>query len=387
MLACALLLGSLLSGCGGSGPSTSSPASSASVPISPAAAPTPGGTTTHASSATAGAVVAGTPIPKTGYEHWVSVEKALGAHRSPSHQALGFLITSEWVLREAAARHITVTEAEVKRRFAELVHKTFPKPGELQKYLAKSGETEADLLARIKVELLSGEIAAQVTAGKRGARRAAALRRFEKQFQKHWKALTNCKAGYVMEDCKQYKGKPEDLAAPTPAPAATNAASSSNGEVYSSPGGFSITSPEFERNGAIPSEYTCAGKGISPALEWQSVPKGAAALVLFVIDDSSSNTEGGQRWIVANINPSSKGVAAGQTPEGGIVGTNTAGHATYSPICPAQGKSDTIEFVMYALSKKINVSSGFQPSQAEAQYGQGKLLMGQAAVTYGIASR
>jgi phosphatidylethanolamine-binding protein (PEBP) family uncharacterized protein len=386
-LASALLLGSLLSGCGGSGPSTSSTASSLSVPSSPAAAPTPGGTSTHTSSANAGAVVAGTPIPKTGYEHWVSVEKALGAHRSPSHQALGFLITSEWVLREAAARHITVTEAEVKQRFAELVHKTFPKPGELQKYLAKSGETEADLLARIKVELLSGEIAAQVTAGKRGARRAAALRRFEKQFQKHWKALTNCKAGYVMEDCKQYKGKPEDLAASTPAPSTTNAASSSNGEVYSPPGGFSITSPEFERNGPIPAEYTCAGTGISPALSWEKVPSGAAELFLFVIDLNNSGPEGGQRWVVGGIDPHSTGVAAGQLPPGAIVGTNTAGKAAYSAICPAKGKSDTVEFVMYALSKKISLTPGFQPSAAEAQYGSGKLLMGQAAITYGIASR
>jgi phosphatidylethanolamine-binding protein (PEBP) family uncharacterized protein len=79
-------------------------------------------------------------------------------------------------------------------------------------------------------------------------------------------------------------------------------------------------------------------------------------------------------------------VAAGQTPAGGIVGTNTAGKAAYSPICPARGKSDTIELVMYALSKKIALSPGFQPTLAEADYGQHKLLMGQAAVNYGVAS-
>jgi len=90
---------------------------------------------------------------------------------------------------------------------------------------------------------------------------------------------------------------------------------------------------------------------------------------------------------VGNIDPTTTGVAAGQTPKGGVVGTNTAGNAGYSAICPAKGKSDTIEFVMYALKKTIPLSPGFQPSQAEAEYGSGKLLLGQAAVTYGIASR
>jgi hypothetical protein len=295
------------------------------------------------------------------------------------------LITSEWVLREAAARHITVSEAEVKRRYAQLVRQSFPKTGSLKKYLAKSGETEADLLARIKVEMLASRIAAQVTAHKKASQRAAALRRFERNFHKRWKSRTSCKAGYVMEDCKQYKGKPET---PAPAPAAsTNSASSSNGEVYTAPGAFSISSPSFERNGAIPAQYTCAGAGISPALSWEKVPSGAAELFLFVIDDSSSGPDAGQRWIVGGIDPKSTGIAAGKLPPGAIVGTNTAGKATYSPICPAKGKSDTIEFVLYALRKKINIAPGFQPPAAEAQYGSGKLLMGSAAVTYGIASR
>jgi hypothetical protein len=117
------------------------------------------------------------------------------------------------------------------------------------------------------------------------------------------------------------------------------------------------------------------------------VPAKAAELVLFVIDDNSSGKSGGIRWIVGGIDPSSTGVAAGKVPAGGIVGTNTAGKASYSAICPAKGKSDTIEFVMYALKKKIALSPGFQPSTAEAKYGSGKLLMGSAAVNYGTASR
>jgi phosphatidylethanolamine-binding protein (PEBP) family uncharacterized protein len=346
------------------------------------------------------ALVSGTPIAKSSYAHWLAIEQALGASASPSHQALGFLITSEWVLGEAAARHISVSDAEVKQHYTQLVHQSFPKAGSLQKYLAKSGETEADLLARIKVELLAARIAAKVTAGKSASQRGGLLTAFEHNFHAHWKRLTVCHAGYVMEDCKQYKGKPENLIATSSRTASssasglsrsssgsTNSASRSSGEVYTAPGAFSISSSAFERNGAIPSQYTCAGAGISPPLSWQKVPAKAAELVLFIIDNNSSGSSGGIRWIVGGIDPSSTGVAAGKVPAGGIVGTNTAGKATYSPICPAHGKSDTIEFVMYALKKTIPLSAGFQPSKAEAEYGGGKLILGSAAVTYGIASR
>lgn len=391
LLAAGVLVAALIAGCGGGSSSTNT----ASVPSSPAAAPTQG----PASGVDAVAYVSHTPISKASYQHWLAVETALGAAGSPAHQALGFLITSEWVVGEATARGVSVSEAEVKQRFAQLVHESFPKAGSMQNYLSKSGQTEADLLARIKVELLSSKIAAKVSAGKSAAQRSASLTTFENAFHAHWKNYTSCEPGYVMEDCKQYKGKPEDLTAKSSSSKSSSSAASSSsasssssrsnasGEVYTAPGAFSISSPAFERNGAIPVSYTCAGAGISPALSWQKVPAKAAELFLFVIDDNSSGSEGGIRWVVGGIEPSSTGVAAGKLPAGGIVGTNTAGKAAYSPICPAKGKSDTVEFVMYALSKKLQLSPGFQPTSAEAQYGSHKLLMGSAAVTYGIASR
>jgi phosphatidylethanolamine-binding protein (PEBP) family uncharacterized protein len=398
LLVAGVLVGaSLIAGCGGGGSSSSTGA--AAVPSSPAAS-----TQAAVSSADAVAYVASTPISKTSYAHWLAVETKLGGNSNAGHRALGFLLTSEWVLGEAKARKLSVPEAQVKRHYVQLVHQSFPKAGSLQKYFSTSGETEADLLARIKVELLAAKIAAQVTAGKSSSQRSAILTAFENNFHTHWKALTDCKPGYVMEDCKQYSGKGEDLSATTTSSSssssttsastaskahgssAASSSSNSSGEVYTAPGAFSISSPAFERNGAIPGAYTCAGAGTSPALSWSKVPAHAAELFLFVIDDTSNGTSGGIRWVVGGIDPSSTGVAAGKVPSGGIVGTNTAGKAAYSPICPAAGKSDTVEFVMYALSKKISISPGFQPAQAEAQYGSGKDLMGSAAVTYGIAS-
>jgi phosphatidylethanolamine-binding protein (PEBP) family uncharacterized protein len=376
------VLGVAVSGCGSGSSSSSTP-----VPVSPVSAPAGAG----GSSTDAVALVSGTPIPKASYRHWLAVERALGASSSPSHQALGFLITSEWVIEEAAARKISVSEAEVRKRYDQLVRQSFPKSGSLKKYLSKSGETEADLLARIRVELLASKIGAEVTKGKGSSQRSTILSAFEKGFHSHWKNLTSCHAGYMMEDCRQYHGKPEDLTATSTGSAsgskASPSSSSAGGEVYTAPGAFSVSSPDFARNEPIPAQYTCDGAGISPALEWQKVPAGAAELVLFVIDDTSSTKSGGIRWIVGGIDPSSTGVAAGKVPAGGILGTNTAGKVGYSPICPGHGKTDTIEFVMYALKKKIPISTGFQPSEAESDYGSHKLILGQAAVDYAVYQR
>jgi phosphatidylethanolamine-binding protein (PEBP) family uncharacterized protein len=395
--ALSLIALALLAGCGGGGSSTTT----ASVPASPAAAPTQGVADTSAVDAVA--YVAGTPISKASYKHWLAVEKALGATGSPSHQALGFLITSQWVLGEAAARHVSVSEAEVKQRYTQLVHQSFPKTGTLQKYLAKSQQTEADLLARIKVELLAARIAEKVTAGKSGSQRSALLTAFEKSFHAHWKGYTSCDPGYVMEDCKQSKGKPENLISTSSRASSASAAGSSsssssssssraaaesgNGEVYTAPGAFSITSSAFERNGELPAQYTCTGAGTSPPLSWSKVPAKTAELFLFAIAEGPGGSAGGGiRWVVGGIDPSSTGVAAGQTPPGGVVGTNTTGKAAYSPVCPPKGKSETVEFVMYALSKKLPLSTGFQPTKAESEYGSQKLTLGQAAVNYAIAS-
>jgi hypothetical protein len=110
------------------------------------------------SNADAVAFVSSTPIPKVSYLHWLSVESALGAGGNPGHAALGFLLTSEWVLGEARTRGISVSEAEVKQQLKKLERQSFPQPGSLRRLLASSGETEADLLARVKVELLRSGI-------------------------------------------------------------------------------------------------------------------------------------------------------------------------------------------------------------------------------------
>jgi phosphatidylethanolamine-binding protein (PEBP) family uncharacterized protein len=380
----------LVSGCGGSSPA----GSAANAPV------TPGAHSAATSKVAAVAYVSGTPVAKSAYEHWLSVERALGVSKDAEHRALAFLLTSSWVLGEGAARHIKVSHAEVQKRLRQLEAQDFPKAGELQRYLSKAHETREDLLSRVEVELVQQRIAGQVGSG-------AKLTSFERGFHVHWKSLTSCLAGYVMEDCKQYSGGPEaGLSQSSSAAhgtsggahgaaggsasggsASSSSQASSSGEVYTAPGAFSIGSSAFAENGEIPAKYTCDGAGVSPPLSWQKVPAHAAELVLFAIDDSANGANGGIRWIVGGIDPASRGVAAGATPQGGIVGANSAGKAAYGPICPAKGHTDTVEFVLYALKKPIKLSPGFQPAVAEQEYGSTKDILGQAAVSYAVYHR
>jgi Raf kinase inhibitor-like YbhB/YbcL family protein len=424
----------MLAGCGGGATSTSTPSSSTAPNASPSAAheaSSAHAVATHplAPSGSAVAFVARTPISKSSYAHWQTVERALGAKGSTSHQTLGFLITSAWVLAEAASQGVSVSSAEVNSRLTQLEHQSFPQAGSLQKFLARSHETEADLLKRVRVELLESRIAAKITAGKSATQRKTILASYQLTFQRRWKSRTTCETGYLMEDCSEYRGAPEHLAtnassnsstasgsthssgspsahsgsssssgspstgsgssASGSAGSGSSASSSANatGEVYSSPGSMSISSSAFERNGAIPSQYTCDGANITPPLEWQNVPAKAATLVLFIIDDTSTGPASGIRWVVGDISPTAKGVAAGKTPEGGIVGSDTQGQSGYGGICPPHGKTSTIEFVLYALSKKIPLSPGFLPSVAEREYGAGNDLLGEAATTYAVYHR
>jgi hypothetical protein len=210
-----------LGGCGGdsstSGSSSTASVTSSTTGGSPAAITGGAGaqSPSKTGSVSAGAVasVEATPVTQATFAHWLAVTAALsgasGHAASASNTALkdkvmGFLLTSEWVLGEAAALGVDVSEAEIHKRLEEVQKKQFKKPAELQEYLTKNHETMADLLLRVKLELLESAISRKVTATKHtAAEKKAALASFQAQFQSKWKAKTSCTAGYVTEDCKQ----------------------------------------------------------------------------------------------------------------------------------------------------------------------------------------
>src|SRR5215213_9260722 len=82
------------------------------------------------------------------------------------NQVLQLLISFKWIQGEAEAIDVKVTDAEVKKSFAEQKKQSFPKEADYQKFLKDSGQSEADILLQVKADLLASKIRDKVVKGK-----------------------------------------------------------------------------------------------------------------------------------------------------------------------------------------------------------------------------
>jgi foldase protein PrsA len=81
-------------------------------------------------------------------------------------QVLQLLISFEWIEGEADAQNIKVTDSEIKKSFEKQKKEAFPKDADFQKFLTDSGQTEEDILKRVRLDTLSNKIREKVTKGK-----------------------------------------------------------------------------------------------------------------------------------------------------------------------------------------------------------------------------
>jgi foldase protein PrsA len=84
-------------------------------------------------------------------------------YKSLQTEVLGFLISSEWVLGEAAHLGVKVSDKEVEKQLATVKNQQFPKAAEFEKFLKSSGQTVSDLLLRVKLNLLSTKIQQKIS--------------------------------------------------------------------------------------------------------------------------------------------------------------------------------------------------------------------------------
>ncbi|MBI2541408.1 YbhB/YbcL family Raf kinase inhibitor-like protein [Candidatus Woesearchaeota archaeon] len=123
-----------------------------------------------------------------------------------------------------------------------------------------------------------------------------------------------------------------------------------------------LASPAFQNNAAIPSEYTCDGSDLSPALLISDVPSNAKSLVL-VMDDPDAPAGTWDHWAVFNINPSIKEITKGAEP-GGTAGRNSWGRAGYGGPCPPSG-THRYFFKMYALDIMLGLPENSTKKELE----------------------
>ncbi len=127
-------------------------------------------------------------------------------YRELREQVLRALISAEWFTAEAQQRGLHASDSEIKARFERVKKLAFPSQAAFQTYLSYTGETIADQLFRSKIKLLQAKIEQSVTGNQAGQARERALFKFITGFAGRWSAKTDCRAGLIVPDCRQYKG-------------------------------------------------------------------------------------------------------------------------------------------------------------------------------------
>ncbi|MEA2285867.1 MAG: foldase protein PrsA [Solirubrobacteraceae bacterium] len=82
------------------------------------------------------------------------------------NQVLEFLIRSTWLDNEAGKQNVKVADSEVKKQIDQAKKQAFQKPGDFEKFLQRSGLTEADVFFQQRGQLLEQKLTQKVTKGK-----------------------------------------------------------------------------------------------------------------------------------------------------------------------------------------------------------------------------
>ena len=237
-LGAAVLVGFALSACGGSGKHAANDVAS-----------------TSASTGSVVAQVGDTSITRGSYEHWMKVGDATVnipvpgrppprpvAYEPPSFAAcianlkesvakphatkaqlkakcrqtytniqarvLNFLITGYWLRNEAAEQGVSVSEAEVRKRFEQEKRRSYPTAASFGKFQEASLQTVPDLMFAVETQMLSAKLLERFTGTNGGRYKAeqAKISAFNRGIASKWAQRTDCQPGYVVKDCKQYKG-------------------------------------------------------------------------------------------------------------------------------------------------------------------------------------
>jgi Raf kinase inhibitor-like YbhB/YbcL family protein len=144
-----------------------------------------------------------------------------------------------------------------------------------------------------------------------------------------------------------------------------------------SPVALSLTSSAFQDGGAIPREYSCHGRDLSPPLAWQGVPAGTGALVLFVDDPDGHDWV---HWTVLDLAGADGALprAVSPTEKAPQQGRNDFGRVGYGGPCPPSG-THHYRFTLYALTAPLGLPGHPDGSAVRAAL-RGATILGQVTL-------
>jgi Raf kinase inhibitor-like YbhB/YbcL family protein len=120
---------------------------------------------------------------------------------------------------------------------------------------------------------------------------------------------------------------------------------------------FTLRSPQFSHEHAIPDRHTCVGSDEAPALHWSEPPESTRSFVLIVDDPDAPDPSAPQRvfvhWLVYNLPAWVRSLPhGGALPPGAIAGENDFGNVGYNGPCPPIGRH-RYYFRLHALDVKL----------------------------------
>jgi foldase protein PrsA len=81
-------------------------------------------------------------------------------------QVMQFLVSAEWIQLEAKRQGVNVSDKAVQKQFQDQKKQSFKQDADYQKFLQTSGMSEADLLFRVKLDVISNDVRAKIVKGK-----------------------------------------------------------------------------------------------------------------------------------------------------------------------------------------------------------------------------
>jgi hypothetical protein len=113
-------------------------------------------------------------------------------------QATTYLVSLQRTIGLGRDAGVTPTEGEVQRLFKQFKTREFPTDAAFRRYLASSQRSVADIMVAMRVDVINNGILKQL--------KTLQGRVKYNEAEQRWTAKTSCRAGYVVEHCRQYKG-------------------------------------------------------------------------------------------------------------------------------------------------------------------------------------
>jgi Raf kinase inhibitor-like YbhB/YbcL family protein len=150
-----------------------------------------------------------------------------------------------------------------------------------------------------------------------------------------------------------------------------------------------VVSGAIQQDGTIPTQFTCDGANVSPALKWSNPPVSTRSVAV-IVDDPDAPNGTFTHWIVYNIPPTihrlpENVLPLATLPSGSKQGQNDFEHTGYGGPCPPPGSPHHYHFHVYALDTTLQLPDNPIRGDIDSNMQGHIIAQGELVATYGRA--